>query len=197
MFQYNILMKKTKINKKLKIFISLFIFGIIIGVIYFNHLDKEKINILVDNITNSKNTFILQNNCIDHIKILSFSSLFSFIFIGILFLFGTIISEGFIYIIRCLLFYKKYKFNGFIFSSLYYILNNLIYLFLLYILFKRICNMTKNLYLFKKKKELSRLNIVLDNITKIIFIILIIFLIDNTIIKALNNVLKLFAFLLK
>ena len=190
-------MKKAKINRKFKIFISLFMFGVVIGVIYFNHLDKEKINILVDNISNSKDMFILQNNGIDHIKILSFSSLFSFIFIGILFLSGTIISEGFIYIIRCLLFYKKYKFNGFLFASIYYIFNNLIYLFLLYILFKRICNITKNLYLFRKKRELSRLNIVLDNITKIIFIILIIFLIDNTLIKALNKVLKLFAFLLK
>lgn len=190
-------MKKLKTNKKIKLFIILFIFGIILGFIYINHFNKKELINISNCIKNNKCNLIITNNAINHIKLLSFVTLFSYIYIGVLFLFGTIISEGFIFVLRILIYYKIKHMKGLLYALIYYFLNNILYLILLFILFKKIINIVKQIYIYRKKKEISRLNIVLDNVIRSIFIILLIFGTDLLIYNFFPKILKLFAFLLK
>lgn len=188
------MMKKTIINKKFKLFIYLFIFGIILGLIYYNHLDINKIKTISNSIKNNNNISI---NNVEHVKLLSFISLFSFIYIGILFLFGAIVSEGFIFIIRILILYKTNKVKGLIYGLIYYLFNNIFYLIFVYLFFKKIINIIKEIYIFKKKRELSRLNIIFDNINRIIILIILVFSFDLTTYHFFSKIINLFAFLLK
>lgn len=172
-------MKNNKYkNKTLKLFIGLFLVGIITSILYFNYLDKDDLNIFIKAIKESNILDKPINNITNHLKILSVITMFSIIFIGFPLCSGLIISEGFDLFFRVLLLYKSYKVKGIIYGVLYYLINNLIYILLLYIIFKRIIIICKKIYKYKIKKEIINLNEIYHLLIKIIYIIIIIFISD-------------------
>ena len=76
-------MKNNKYkNKTLKLFIGLFLVGIITSILYFNYLDKDDLNIFIKAIKESNILDKPINNITNHLKILSVITMFSIIFIG-------------------------------------------------------------------------------------------------------------------
>lgn len=186
-----------KKNKYLKFFIMFYVLGIIISIFYFYNIDKDKINIIVTSI--KENNLLLNpiNNIINHLKILSVTSLFTMIFIGIPIFIGLIISEGFISFFRFIVLYKTYKMKGIIFGLIYYILNNLFYIIFLYIIFRKLIILAKKIYRLIIKKENINFSEIYNILHSIIYIIIIIFIIDSLTFFYTPKILKIFAFLLK
>lgn len=186
-----------KKNKYLKFFIMFYVLGIIISIFYFYNIDKDKINIIVTSIKENNLLLNSTNNIINHLKILSVTSLFTMIFIGIPIFIGLIISEGFISFFRFIVLYKTYKMKGIIFGLIYYILNNLFYIIFLYIIFRKLIILAKKIYKLIIKKENINFSEIYNILHSIIYIIIIIFIIDSLTFFYTPKILKIFAFLLK
>lgn len=188
---------RKKRNKYLVLFITLFIIGMIISLIYFNSLKKEEINVFINSI--KTNDFLSKpiNNITNHLKILSVITIFSVIFIGFPICSGLIISEGFDFFFRLIILYKTYKIKGSIYALLYYLINNLIYIMLLYIIFKKIIIICRKIYKYKVKNDNSNISDIYLIIYKIIYLIIFIFISDVIIYLYSSKILNMFAFLLK
>lgn len=191
------MIKKLKKRKYFSLFLMLFLIGTIISIFYYNSLSKEDVLVITSNIKDDSIIKYINNNTIDHLKILSIITLFSLIFIGTPVLFGLIISEGFNLSFRIIFLLKIYKFNGLLYGLIYYLINNGIYLYLLYILYKRVIKVFKKLYSYKFKNETINYYEINSFILRNIGIIIIIFISDFIIYKYGYNLLKLFAFLIK
>ena len=165
-------------NKTFKLFIGLFIIGIIVAILYFNYLNKNDLYIFIKSIKESNILNKPLNNIVNHLKILSVITVFSIIFIGFPLCSGLIISEGFDLCFRILLLYKSYKIKGIIYGILYYLVNNLVFIFLLYIIFKKIIIICKKIYKYKIKKESINLNEIYLLLIKITYLIVLIFIFD-------------------
>lgn len=192
-----ITLNKNRNNKLIKLFIIFLLIGLVLGFLYYINLDKEKTNELINILINKNNLYKPNNNAIDHLKILSVVFSFSLIYIGIIILLGHILSISFINVIKFILFYKKYKIKGTLFYLIYFILNEGIYIFLLYYFYKKIIKIIKNIYIIKKKGDTNKLSILFNDIFRVIFLIIIIFIIDFISYNILSKTIKLFAFLLK
>lgn len=187
----------NKKYKYIKLFLALFIIGCIVGIIYFNNLSNKNVDELVNAIKNENIIFKPINNITNHLKILSVISLFSLIYIGLPLSLGLIISEGFIFFIRINILYQAYKISGIFYGLIYYIVCNLLYIYFLYIIFKRVVIICKKIYKLKLKNESFNFNEILQLLNRNIYIIIIIFISDILIYLYADNILKTFAFLLK
>ena len=97
-------MKNNKSNSKyFRLFLAFFLVGIILSIIYFNNMDKSKLDILINSIKESNIILKPINNITEHLKLLSLIALFSIILIGVPICFGLIVSEGFTCFFRILL----------------------------------------------------------------------------------------------
>ena len=112
-------------------------------------------------------------------------------------LIGLIITEGFTFILRILIYYRIYKFKGIFYALIYYFFNNLVYLYLLYVLLKKTALICKKIYKYKFREESFKYDEIFSYLFKSIIIIIIIFISDILIYFYGSNILKLFAFLLK
>ena len=191
-------MKTSKRKSKcFKLFILLFLIGIIIGIIYCSNIKKDELKTILESVKSSDIIYKPLNNITDHLKILSVISLFSIIFIGLPISSGLIISEGFTFIFRIYILYKSYKIKGIIYSLIYYLICDGLYIFFLYIIFKRIILMCKKLYRLKIKNESFNSSEIYNILLKILYLIIFIFITDILVYFYADNILKIFAFLIK
>lgn len=186
-----------KMSKCFKLFTLLFLIGVIIGTIYCFNIKKDELKTIIDSIKTSNIIYKPLNNITDHLKILSVISLFSIIFIGLPISSGLIISEGFTFIFRVFVLYKSFKIKGIIYSLIYYLICNGLYIFFLYIIFKRIILICKKIYKSKIKNETFNSSEIYNILSKIIFTIILIFISDLLIYFYADYILKIFAFLFK
>lgn len=184
-------------HKAFKLFIFLFIIGIILSSIYYLSLDKNEISSIKNNILNNQIFNAVFNNSIDHLKILSIITLFSSVLIGFPLLIGLVIAEGFIFFIRCLILAKIYDNIGFIYGCVHYLINNGLYLIFLYFLYKKILKIFKKLYSHKFKKESLNYLDIYKLMTSSLYIIILIFISDILVYIFGDNILKIFAILPK
>ena len=191
-------MKLRKIkNKYFKFFSLFFLFGFVLALIYYININKNELDILINNILYNKSLYMITNNMVNHLKILCVILCFSFVFIGFPIYIGLIISEGFSFFLRILILYKIYKVRGVIYSLIYYLINNGIYIFLLYLLSKKIINIIKLIYTYKVKQEQIKFEQLLVIINRTILIIIFIFINDLILYLYGFKLIKIFAFLLK
>ena len=191
-------MKLRKIkNKYFKFFSLCFLFGFVLALIYYININKNELDILINNILYNKSLYMITNNMVNHLKILCVILCFSFVFIGFPIYIGLIISEGFSFFLRILILYKIYKVRGVIYSLIYYLINNGIYIFLLYLLSKKIINIIKLIYTYKVKQEQIKFEQLLVIINRTILIIIFIFINDLILYLYGFKLIKIFAFLLK
>ena len=167
-----------KNHKIIKLFIFCFIIGFIIAYLFYHKIDKKDLNIIINNIKTNNILFNIENNSINHLKILSLIILFSLIFIGFPIFIGLLIGEGFNISLNFILFNKIYQFKGIIYILYYSFLNCFIYILILLILFKRIINITKALYKYKFKGESLNSSYIYTNLVKCIYLIIINLIID-------------------
>ena len=184
-------------NKLFKLYILLFLLGNILALLYYLNLNSNDINNIKNNIINNHTFNNIFNNSIDHLKILSIITLFSCVLIGFPLIIGLIISEGFIFLIRCLIMAKIYKFKGFIYGSIHYFINNGLFLIFIYFLFKKIYKIFKKLYNHKIKKESLNYIDIYKLMVSSLYIIIIIFILDILVYTFGSKLLKVFAILLK
>ena len=183
--------KKLKKNRILKIFVTCFMIGVLIALIYFKNISKDNLKYIINNIKNSD--FILSinnNNLIDHLKLISISSLFSLILIGLPIFIGILISEGFNIFIRILFMYKTYKIKGIIYSLIYLLINNGLYIIILYFILNKIIKIVSYLFKYKLKNEPINYNKIYIYLKKIIYLIIINFIYDYLLYLYGNNLLN-------
>ncbi|MBR5662671.1 MAG: hypothetical protein IKX00_03335 [Bacilli bacterium] len=185
-----------KLNKKsrkiIRLFIICFLIGSLVAFIFYSNLNKDDLNNIINNIKENNILFNIENNSINHLKILSVSVLFSLIFIGLPIFTGILIGEGFNIFLKVLLIHKIYKFKGIIYVVLYLMINYGFYIFILFIIFKKILNIIKNLYKYKIKKETINYNSIYNNLVKCIILIIINFIFDYILFLYSFNLLAIF-----
>lgn len=190
-----------KINKyKLKIiniFILCFIIGLVISILFYNHFSKKELIILINNVK-EKNIFSkVNNNIIDHLKILSVILVLSFIYIGIPLFIGYIISIFFKISFKLIIITKIYKLKGLIYGLLYILITEGFFIFIMYYFFKKILKLVKYIYSIKNKKDLINYNELYSILIKTIVLIIIIFISDIIIGIYGNHFLNLINFICK
>lgn len=183
---------KKKHSKYFKIYVITFIVGIVIAFLFINNLNKNELNTILINIKKHKVLFNINNNSIDHLKILSVILVLSFIYIGMPLFIGLLISESFKISLKTILLTKIFKTRGFIYGVLYNLINGGLFIVLSYFLFKRIIRIFKKLYLNKFKGEILNYNELYNLLIKTIFLIILIFISDLLIYFYGNNVLSIF-----
>ena len=183
---------KKKHSKYFKTYVITFIVGIVIAILFINNLNKNELNTILINIKNHKFLFNINNNSIDHIKILSVILVLSFIYIGMPLFIGLLISESFKISLKIILLTKIFKTRGFIYGVLYNLINGGLFIVLSYFLFKKIIRIFKKLYLNKFKGEILNYNELYNLLIKTIFLIILIFISDLLIYFYGNNVLSIF-----
>ncbi|MBO4601325.1 MAG: hypothetical protein J5634_03750 [Bacilli bacterium] len=183
---------KKKHSKYFKIYVITFIIGIVIAILFINNLSKNELNTILINIKKHKVLFNINNNSIDHLKILSVILVLSFIYIGMPLFIGLLISESFKISLKIILLTKIFKTRGFIYGVLYNLINGGLFIVLSYFLFKRIIRIFKKLYLNKFKGEILNYNELYNLLIKTIFLIILIFISDLLIYFYGNNVLSIF-----
>lgn len=186
-----------KKNKYIKLFIFLFLIGASLSYIYFNTINHDKLDILIKSVTESNILLKPINNITDHFKILSLITLFSMIFIGVPICMGLVISEGFTFFFRIILLYKAYKIKGIFYALIYYVLNNVFFVLITYIIFRKIIYIAKRIYKYKFKNENFNFNEIYNVLIKIIYLIVFMFIIDALTYLNVGKLLNIFAFLLK
>lgn len=187
------MIKPHKKNKKvIKLFIICFLIGSLISFIFYKNLNKNDLDLILYNIKENEIFFNMENNSINHIKILSICVLFSLIYIGVPILTGLIVGEGFSIFLKILFINKIYKIKGIIYMILYILLNYGFYIFILFIIFKKLINIFKILYKNKLKSEPINYHNIYLNIIRCIFLIIINFIFDYIIYLYGINILNIF-----
>lgn len=187
-----------KLNKKILIFtLSLMLIGIILGIVYYL-LQSKGIKLVITNelvnikevINNSK------NNILFHFLVITIVFLLGFIIIGIPFilfyLFYEAMSLGFLIAI----FTSNYGFKGLLFSLLFILINKFIYLLILSYISLNSLKTSKNIlksFILKTNDTIN--NLIRNNISKYLIIILINLVNDLLILFIGSRILKLFIFL--
>ena len=184
-------------RKIIKIFIICFLIGSLIALIFYKNIDKDNLNIIINNIKENKNFFNIENSSVNHLKLLSICVLFSLIYIGLPILTGLLVGEGFSVFLKILLINRIYKIKGIIYIVFYILLNYGFYIFILLILFKRIINIIKHLYKNKFKKETLNYNLIFNNLISSIILIIINFIYDYLLFLYGSNILNIFKSLCK
>ena len=184
-------------NKSFKFFVICLLIGFLLSIIYYLNLNRSELKTILDNINSNNSFFAITNNSIEHIKVLSLIVLLSYIYIGFLLFIGLVISEGFKIFIKFIFMYKLYRFKGIMYIFLYTLLHDLIYLFILYVILKRLFILFKHLYKYKIKNEVLNYNQIYNNLIRLIFFIIINFLYDYFIYLYGTNILKAFRYVCK
>ena len=184
-------------RKIIKIFIICFLIGSLIALIFYKNIDKDNLNIIINNIKENKTFFNIENNSINHLKLLSICVLFSLIYIGLPILTGLLVGKGFSIFLKILLINKIYKIKGIIYMFFYTLLNYGFYIYILLILFKRIINIIKHLYKNKFKKETLNYNLIFNSLISSIILIIINFIYDYLLFLYGSNILNIFKSLCK
>jgi hypothetical protein len=184
-------------RKIIKIFIICFLIGCLISFIFYKNLNKNDLDLIIDNIKENNILFNIENNSINHLKILSISLLFSLIYIGLPILTGLLVGESFSVFLKLLLINKIYKIKGIIYMFFYTLLNYGFYIFILLIIFKRIINIIKHLYKSRFKKETLNYNLIFNNLINSIILIIINFIYDYLLFLYGSNILNIFKSLCK
>jgi len=165
-------------NKKyLKFILIIFIIGILSGVLYYNFLNNDIENNIIDTI---KNINILNSNyIIKDLVIMSVLLVSSFFIIGIplsiFFLFYESLSIGFLINI----FYGAYKIKGLIYIFSYLIINRLLNLILIFFFLQKVFNISKLIIgIFINKNDKSIKDKLIINFRNALYIILFVLIIN-------------------
>ncbi|MBE5806341.1 MAG: hypothetical protein E7313_06545 [Clostridiales bacterium] len=165
-------------NKKyLKFILIIFIIGILSGVLYYNFLNNDIENNIIDTI---KNINILNSNyIIKDLVIMSVLLVSSFFIIGIplsiFFLFYESLSIGFLINI----FYGAYKIKGLIYIFSYLIINRLLNLILIIFFLQKVFNISKLIIgIFINKNDKSIKDKLIINFRNALYIILFVLIIN-------------------
>ena len=159
-------------HKTYLLFVGIIIgIGILVGILYYQLLDENVKNNIVQTITSFK--IFKFNNILKDLIIMSLLLVFSFFIIGlplsIFYLFYESFSLGFLLNI----FYVSFKIKGIIYFLLYFFINKLLVLILIIFFIKKIINISRYIigYLIYRKDSKIKDKIII-NFKKSLYIIL-------------------------
>lgn len=184
-------------NKKYFLFIGIIlVMGIFSGILYYYNIDNNMQSSVINTISNYEINQI--NNILKHVIILSILLVSSLVLIGIpislFYVYYEGISMGFIITI----FTTKYGLSGFIYGLIYNIVGSLLFLFLLLFFIKKLFYIAFSLmsFIYQKKQEKLKSTIII-NFKNALLLMSLIIVLDIIIYIFSDNILLLFAFLLK
>ena len=190
----NVIVKYMKKRRTIMLFVSiLLILGIIMGIVIAFNSKSEFISILNQYKSNINGlTFI---NLITHFSILSFLLISSILAIGIPLFTMIFFIEGLNIGFIITIFSLTFRLNGFLFSILFLLFTNLIFLIFLFLLFPKCLEICRNVIgriLYKKDNEVYILRLIGISL----ILIFIAFIIDFISFLISSYILNIFHFLL-